>query len=103
MTNEQWEFLANNWGSQEDGVMEELGRIKDLDTGELQRLQDVSTKDKERIAELERKLGDATRQNVGLVLRLVDDGAINPGDIDKEEEEYVAPKIDDYEKFVKYS
>lgn len=98
MKTEQWEYITTNWGTTDPVVMEEIAKMKDADALELQSLETkVADRDK-KIQELTQQNVDLNKTNMNLILRLTDP-AIPQKEAD--EPEYEAPKIDDYDAFVK--
>lgn len=98
MKNEQWEYITTNWGTTDPVVMEEIAKMKDADALEHQSLKTkISDRDK-KIQELTQQNVDLNKTNMNLILRLTDP-EIPPKEDD--EPEYKAPRIDDYDAFVK--
>lgn len=98
MKNEQWEYITTNWGTTDPVVMEEIAKIKDTDALEHQSLEAKITERDKKIQELTQQNVDLNKTNMNLILRLTDP-SIPPKE--EEETEYTAPRIDDYDAFVK--
>lgn len=98
MKKEQWEYIVNNWGTQDPVVMEEINKIKDADAIEAADLTAKLEEREKKILELTQQNVDLNKTNMNLILRLTDP-SIQPED-KQDDDEYVAPAITDLDAFV---
>lgn len=99
MKKEQWEYVVANWGTSDPVVMEQIAKIKDEDELTLNELMGKIEERDKKIIDLTNQNVDLNKTNMNLILRLTDPSIAKVEE--KEEEEYVAPSIDDYDSFVK--
>lgn len=100
MKKEQWDFITENWSSDDPVVMETIAKYKDEDTAACLELENKIKERDEKILELTQKNADINNTNLKLMLRLTDPAITNEG-ADREEDEYEAPALDDYDSFIK--
>ena len=72
MKKEQWEYIVNNWGTQDPVVMEEINKIKDADAIEAADLTAKLEEREKKILELTQQNVDLNKTNMNLILRLTD-------------------------------
>lgn len=99
MKKEQWEYITNNWGTEDPAIMEEIAKIKDNDEQTLRDLEARATERDKKIQDLTQQNIDLNKTNMNLILRLTDPSLPPPEKDD--EDEYTAPALDDYDAFVK--
>lgn len=99
MKKEDWEYIANNWGSPDESVMNQIATIREEDTTTTAGYEaKIREKDAE-IYKLNQQNIDLNKTNMNLILRLTEPGS-NIGGNDPEPE-HVAANINDLDAFIK--
>lgn len=97
MTNEQWQYLVDHWGSSDPTVQEEIAKLRDADkaaTDDLEKRLEEQTK---RGDDLLQQNVDLNKTNMNLIMRVLDPEA--PGN--EPPPDYEPPELTDYGSFVK--
>lgn len=97
LTRENWEYIVNHWGESDEGILNEIARMKDADSldneSKLTEIEGLKAK----IDDLTRQNVDVNKTNMQLILRLTDPSLPPP----KQKDEYEAPAVTDLDAFVK--
>lgn len=99
MTAEQWTYLVDHWGSDDQSVQEEIAKIKSDDNQVFTNLQkDLKERD-DKIQSLTSQNIDLNKTNMNLILRLTDP-SITPPDSGENQKEKRPPDLNDLDRFV---
>lgn len=97
MKKEIWEYITAHWGDTDQTVMEQIARYRDESDLEERNLNKSLSDAQEENRRITQQNVDVNKTNMALILRLTDP-SLPPS---KEEKDYVAPKFNDYDSFVK--
>lgn len=97
MKQEAWEYITAHWGDSNPEVMEQVSKYRDESDLEEQNLNKSLEDAREENRKLTQQNVDVNKTNMALIMRLTDPTLPPP----KKDEEYEAPKFNDYNAFVK--
>lgn len=100
LNKEDWEYITANWSSSDPSVMEKIASLRNKDILTHNELESSLMETRKELENLRLHNQELNNTNISLVLRMTDPN--NPLNTDNgSSDEYVAPRIDDYDAFIK--